>query len=81
MKVTTGGSRGGLKITQGNLLLGSKEQTKVQPPPIQLVAEYKPDTERCLRGLMLVLGVDREEIERSLAERRGRLDHGDEVAH
>jgi hypothetical protein len=50
-------------------------------PRFEVTARIAPDTERCLRGLMIVLGIDRAEIERSLAERRERLDHGDEVVH
>lgn len=56
------------------------EQSKVQAAPIQLTAEYRPNTEKMLRALMLVLDVDRAEIERLLKERRERIDHSEGIA-
>jgi hypothetical protein len=70
----------GAEINQDNLLRQSARQSKVQTPPIQVTAEYVPDTERMLRGLMLVLEVDRTEIERLLKERRERIDHTEGMA-
>lgn len=52
----------------------------MRPQPIQLVAQYKPNVERMLRALMLVLEVDRPEIERLLKERRERIDHTEGMA-
>jgi hypothetical protein len=50
-------------------------------PQIQVSVKTVPDTERCLRALMLVLGVGREEIEHLLKERRERLDHHEGAVH
>jgi hypothetical protein len=47
-------------------------QSNVQQPLINVTAEYAPNTERTLRGLMLALGVSKEQIEETLNQYRER---------
>jgi hypothetical protein len=50
-------------------LRGTTKQTKVQPPQIEIVAEYAFDFDRTLRGLMVLCGVGKDEIEAKIQQR------------
>ncbi len=59
------------KDKSGQSLSEPTRQSKV--PRMEVAAEYAPfDMDRTLRGLMAILGVNQEEIESLLRERRNR---------
>jgi hypothetical protein len=43
-------------------------------PAFDVVAEHTPNVERMMRGVMLACGINREDIERLLRERREEME-------
>jgi hypothetical protein len=58
-------------------LSGKRELSTVRAAEMVPVYPANIDIQRTLRGLMIILGIDRQEIERRLKERKHRIDHAD----
>jgi hypothetical protein len=52
------------------ILPATAKQTKVRGSSIEIRAEFCPDNDRMLQGLMLLCGIDKSEIEARLRVRR-----------
>jgi hypothetical protein len=62
-------------------LSSKREQTTVRAAEIVPVYPESIDIQRTLRGLMIIMGIDRHEIERRLKERKDRIEQADGPIH